>query len=50
MGGGHGQAVQDGAAVGPPGGVEVGILVQRGGVSRVWIVVVGALQVSIVTL
>lgn len=50
VGRGHGQAVEDGAAVGPPGGVEVRVLVEARGVAGVRVVVVGALDVSIVTL
>lgn len=46
----HGQAVEDGAAVRSPGGVEVRVLVEAGGVAGVRVVVVGALDVRIVTL
>lgn len=46
----HGQAVEDGAAVGSPGGVEVRVLVEAGGVAGVGVVIVGALDVRIVTL
>ena len=50
MGRSHGQTVEDGAAVGPPGGVEVRVLVEAGGVAGVRVVIVGALDVRIVTL
>ena len=50
MGRSHGQTVEDGAAVRPPGGVEVRVLVEAGGVAGVRVVIVGALDVSIVTL
>ena len=46
----HGQAVEDGAAIWPPGGVEVRVLVEAGGVAGVRVVIVGALDVRIVTL
>lgn len=47
---GHGETVEDGGAVGPPRGVEVRVLVEAGGVAGVRVVIVGALDVSIVTL
>lgn len=46
----HGQTVEDRTAIGPPGRVEVGILVETGRVPGVRVVIVGALDVSIVTL
>lgn len=45
-----GQAVEDGRRVGAPRGVEIGILVDAGGVAGVGVVVVGALEVRVVTL
>lgn len=45
-----GQAVEDGRRVGPAGGVEIGILVDTGGVAGVGVVVVGALEVRVVAL
>lgn len=50
MGRSHGQTIEDRAAVGPPGRVEVRVLVEAGRVARVRVVIVGALDVSIVTL
>lgn len=50
MGRCHGQTVEDGAAVGSPGRVEVRVLVEAGRVAGVRVVIVGALEVSIVTL
>lgn len=50
MGRSHGQTVEDRAAIGPPGRVEVRVLVEAGRVARVRVVIVGALDVSIVTL
>lgn len=47
---GHGQTVKDGAAVGSPGRVKVRVLVEAGRVAGVRAVIVGALDVSIVTL
>lgn len=46
----HGQTVEDWAAIGPPGWMEVGILIKARGIARVRVVIVGALKVSIVTL
>jgi len=46
----HRQTVEDWATIGPPGRVEVGVLVEARGVARVRVVIVGALKVSIVTL
>lgn len=45
-----GQAVEDGCCIGPAGGVEIGILVNAGGVAGVGVVVVGALEVRVVAL
>jgi len=45
-----GQAVEDGRRVGTARGVEIGILVNAGGVAGVGVVVVGALEVRVVAL
>lgn len=46
----HWETVEDRASIGPPGWVEIRVLVEARRVARVRVVIVGALEVSIVTL